>query len=235
MGSDLATVVVEPRLLVREALKSLMARNSYRIVCDAGAAEEIGTAAASHEIRLVVLGAQQASGGVPQAVAARKLWPDSKVVLLYEHASLADIYMLPTSQIDGCIPVSVSPDTLIRMLDVIVTADVRVLIAPDATSLPLQPAKSEERHQPQNKLDTLRPDDAECRPVLSKREMQILDGLVKGHANKVIARTCDITDATVKVHIRSILRKIRVTNRTQAAVWALRERPPAPRAYGYPN
>ena len=58
-------------------------------------------------------------------------------------------------------------------------------------------------------------------PSLSEREAQILDGLVKGHANKVIARTCDITEATVKVHMKSILRKIRVDNRTQAAIWAM--------------
>jgi two-component system nitrate/nitrite response regulator NarL len=38
---------------------------------------------------------------------------------------------------------------------------------------------------------------------------------VQGHANKVIARTCDIAEATVKVHIKSIPRKIRVVNRTQ--------------------
>ena len=49
----------------------------------------------------------------------------------------------------------------------------------------------------------------------------MLDGLVKGHANKVIARTCEITEATVKVHMKSILRKIRVANRTQAAIWAM--------------
>ena len=58
-------------------------------------------------------------------------------------------------------------------------------------------------------------------PHLSGREAQMLDGLVKGHANKVIARTCDITEATVKVHMKSILRKIRVDNRTQAAIWAI--------------
>jgi DNA-binding NarL/FixJ family response regulator len=58
-------------------------------------------------------------------------------------------------------------------------------------------------------------------PRLSNREWQILSGLVKGHANKVIARDCNITEATVKVHMKSILRKIRVDNRTQAAVWAL--------------
>ena len=60
-------------------------------------------------------------------------------------------------------------------------------------------------------------------PTLSGREIQILDGLVKGHANKVIARGCGISEATVKVHMKSILRKIRVANRTQAAVWALEQ------------
>ena len=58
-------------------------------------------------------------------------------------------------------------------------------------------------------------------PGLSEREAQILDGLVKGYANKMIARTCDISEATVKVHMKSIMRKIRVANRTQAAMWAI--------------
>ncbi len=45
--------------------------------------------------------------------------------------------------------------------------------------------------------------------------------MVRGHSNKMIARTCGVTDATIKVHMKSILRKIRVENRTQAAIWAL--------------
>ena len=49
----------------------------------------------------------------------------------------------------------------------------------------------------------------------------MLNGLVKGHPNKVIARTCNVTEATVKVHMKSILRKVRVDNRTQAAIWAM--------------
>ncbi len=58
-------------------------------------------------------------------------------------------------------------------------------------------------------------------PRISDRELQILDGLVKGHGNKMIARECAITEATVKVHMKSILRKICVANRTQAAIWAI--------------
>ena len=40
-------------------------------------------------------------------------------------------------------------------------------------------------------------------------------------SNKTIARSCSITEATVKVHLQSILRKISAQNRTQAALWAV--------------
>lgn len=55
---------------------------------------------------------------------------------------------------------------------------------------------------------------------LSERERQILRALSDGSPNKVIARQCAITEATVKVHLKAILRKLRVANRTQAAIWA---------------
>jgi len=58
-------------------------------------------------------------------------------------------------------------------------------------------------------------------PALSERERQIIDGLVKGQSNKTIARACGITEATVKVHMKAILRKVPCSNRTQVAIWAL--------------
>jgi len=56
---------------------------------------------------------------------------------------------------------------------------------------------------------------------LSARELEILRHLASGRANKVIANELRITEATVKVHVKGILRKIGATNRTQAAIWAL--------------
>ena len=56
---------------------------------------------------------------------------------------------------------------------------------------------------------------------LSERETQILRCLVDGLPNKLIARNLAITEATVKVHIKGLLRKLRVSNRTQAAVWGM--------------
>jgi two-component system nitrate/nitrite response regulator NarL len=58
-------------------------------------------------------------------------------------------------------------------------------------------------------------------PHLSARQKLILGCLLDGASNKAIARRMAIAEATVKVHVKAILRKIRVRNRTQAAVWAM--------------
>ena len=120
------------------------------------------------------------------------------------------------------------------------TKGARVMLVGDTQRLAIQAAQPGESNQSEIKLHS---DGAEHEDVsvsigvlqqhpvngpsarnhhsLSEREVRILDGLVKGLANKVIARTCDITEATVKSHMKSILRKIRIANRTQAAIWAM--------------
>ena len=56
--------------------------------------------------------------------------------------------------------------------------------------------------------------------TLSRRELLILRMLTEGASNKVIALKLVITESTVKVHMKAILRKLRLQNRTQAAMWA---------------
>jgi len=55
---------------------------------------------------------------------------------------------------------------------------------------------------------------------LSPRERDVLCCLMAGYPNKTIARQLDVCEATVKVHVKAILRKLKVRNRTQAAIWA---------------
>ena len=57
--------------------------------------------------------------------------------------------------------------------------------------------------------------------ALSDRETQILQCLMQGLSNKLIARKLDIAETTVKVHVKGLLRKLRAANRTQAAIWAV--------------
>jgi two-component system nitrate/nitrite response regulator NarL len=63
-------------------------------------------------------------------------------------------------------------------------------------------------------------DDAPLRQ-LSAREKVVLRCIIGGCSNKAIARRIAISEATVKVHVKSILRKIRVHSRTQAAIWGM--------------
>jgi two-component system nitrate/nitrite response regulator NarL len=254
------TIIIEPHLLLREALESLIESYSYRVVCSVGSAADIGSPSMMGDgPKLVILGAQSAENAATQAVSIRNLWSDSKIVLLFEHASIADFKKVLTSEIDGCVPLCVTPETLIRTLDLVMIEDARIVVTAGTKNLSNQPAQKEYSHQPEVETDEppsgstehetmpisvvtrqrTWPTVNDCsashlngykghtrwvlrnRPRLSEREAQIINGLVQGHANKVIARSCDISEATVKVHMKSILRKIHVANRTQAAVWAL--------------
>lgn len=55
---------------------------------------------------------------------------------------------------------------------------------------------------------------------LTEREREILECLAKGLNNKLIARSLGISDTTVKVHIKHLLSKLKLTSRLEAAVWA---------------
>ena len=55
---------------------------------------------------------------------------------------------------------------------------------------------------------------------LSTREWDVAHSLVSGSSNKLIARELFLSEATVKVHVKSILRKLHMANRTQVAIWA---------------
>jgi DNA-binding NarL/FixJ family response regulator len=57
---------------------------------------------------------------------------------------------------------------------------------------------------------------------LTRREMQVLAHIVEGHTNQRIAEDLAISYETVKEHVQHVLKKIGVTDRTQAAVWAVR-------------
>ncbi|MDR7520502.1 MAG: response regulator transcription factor, partial [Armatimonadota bacterium] len=60
-------------------------------------------------------------------------------------------------------------------------------------------------------------------PTLTPRERQVLELVARGDANKEIARALQISENTVKNHLRNILEKLHLQNRVQAVMYALRE------------
>jgi two-component system, NarL family, nitrate/nitrite response regulator NarL len=57
---------------------------------------------------------------------------------------------------------------------------------------------------------------------LTEREAEVLSLIAEGRSNKAIARNLSLSDSTVRVHVRSLLRKLKLQNRTQAALMASR-------------
>jgi two-component system nitrate/nitrite response regulator NarL len=226
MGERVATLIIEPRSLVREGLASFMASHSYHVVGGVASTADIGNSLLVADVpKLVILGALPAEEATTAASCIRELWPETKIILLFERASSTDYQNWQASEIDGCIPLSVSPDVLIGTLQRILDGDLKILlqeaasrsvIALPSARLPIAAVVTSE--EARNDFDgsfSIR-----VRHGLSEREEQILRDLVKGLSNKIIARKLDIAEATVKVHMKSILRKIRVANRTQGAIWA---------------
>jgi len=220
--------IIEPRALMREALISLMTSHSYHVVGAVASTCDIDKSMLGADVpKLVILGALPAEEAVAAAGCIRERWPETKIILLFEHASSADLQKLLASEIDGCIPLSASSDTLVGAFQQILAADHRILILKTATSSSVPRTgdwQEDDGLAQSDEVENGANDEAISIRIphgLSEREEQILRGLVKGHSNKLIARTCGVVEATIKVHMKSILRKIRVANRTQAAVWGL--------------
>ena len=74
----------------------------------------------------------------------------------------------------------------------------------------------------ENDLEPL--DAVQATRQLSSREIAILERIVRGDSNKLVARFFNIAEPTVKAHVKAIFRKLGASNRTQAAMWAVNNR-----------
>ena len=105
------------------------------------------------------------------------------------------------------------PDELVASLHNILTGNVAV--APGVTSVLAELVK---QGHPSSK------DDHQWFDGLTPREVEILKHLSEGQSNKVIAQRLEITDGTVKLHVKAVLRKLGVRSRVEAAVMAVENR-----------
>ncbi|MDX1465904.1 MAG: two-component system response regulator NarL [Halomonas sp.] len=111
---------------------------------------------------------------------------------------------------DGYLLKDMDPDDMIRQLRQAALG--RMVISERLTAL-LAEALRSQRSQPAT------PDIHS----LTQREREILRELAAGLSNKLIARQLDITEGTVKVHVKHLLKKLNLRSRVEAAVWAVQE------------
>ena len=140
-------------------------------------------------------------------------FPGVKAVLLTDSLSSTSLEIAVEGGANALLPKDISADALHYSLELVLLGE---QIFPTLQSL-LKPRTPSGGDLP---MMTSR------QVTLSTRERQILACLVDGQPNKTIARNLNMAEATVKVHLKALLRKIDAQNRTQAAIWGMNNSPP---------
>ena len=212
------TILVDANNLFREGLRRILSTTAYRVAKVVAAIDDIPLRSPQGSRRVLFLvGADDNYAAAAVAVGRLKAKnPTARVVVLSDHCELKEVLMLLRAGADGYLLKQISCDALIKALDLVMLR--LTIVAADNRILGVNEAVRDEDPEPAAPANVMTLAPALRR--LSDRETGILRGLMRGDSNKTIARQFGITEATVKVHVKAILRKIRVHNRTQAAVWA---------------
>lgn len=217
------TVIVAPGVLLREGIASLLQDTRYKVVARAATPSELSTfCCPKGQPTLAIIGIDLQNANLDQVAAGvrlvRSVMPNAKVMLVAEAAKPIDLQRVPGLSVDACIFSLCSRDTLIKVLE-LTFMDQHVFVFAKSVAAA---SKEDIDFDGSARVSPLAgSDDFGNGQNLSARESQVLACLAEGKSNKLIARACHISEATVKVHLKAILRKTKAHNRTQAAIWAI--------------
>ena len=203
MTEPCPTTLVEANCLFRDGLRYLLAGTRFAVAAEFSTVEHaLAHADAGAAPGLLVVGqAEPVPGDLEQL---RQACPAARLVVLADRVTIDGLRDAMAAGADGFLAKTVSPEALVQSLQLVMMGE---KVYPTNLASLLAEAGAP---VPQGSLRGL-----------SAREQEILHLLVTGASNKAIAIRLGITEATVKVHLKTVLRKVDVGNRTQAAVWAL--------------
>jgi two-component system, NarL family, nitrate/nitrite response regulator NarL len=217
--SDFVTILICKNILLREGLKHLLENTCFG-VSDTAPDE---TAPWRHHVdtrpALFIVDASNSSDKLLKIVELIKVrQPEAKIVLIADQFNVSFVRRGFAAGVDGFCSAANGLDVLIKLLELIMMGE-RILPGMLVHSLLSEMAAVDPILDQDSSITEALPPDPRILK-LSKREVEILRCIMRGETNKVIARKLEVTEATIKVHVKAILRKIGLANRTQAAMWA---------------
>ncbi len=222
---SLTTIVVGPNNLRRESCIRVLRSANFRIVDSVSRADDLrGKDAPS--LFLIVHAGNECGSLLEQIRLLTNRYSDTRVVVVADRYRPDELASVVRAGASGYFIESITLDAFIRSLELVMGGQT---VLP-TTLLPCILGSPDNRlvdHASAADEDEPIVADAETVPQLSPREALILSCLIEGESNKTIARKLNAAEATVKVHVKAILRKIRVHNRTQAAIWGMKNRQPS--------
>ena len=209
----LRVMIVDDHTLFRSGLSELLERRGIEVCAAVGDGEEGCRLAAELAPDVVLLDLRMPGlDGLSVLERIAALDPGCAVVMLTTSSDERDLVTSLRSGARGYLLKDMEPEQLVDAL--VAVTEGETVVAPEMTSVLAKVVKG-------GTVDSGQPDRFSS---LTPREFEILRHLSEGQSNKEIARDLGITDGTVKLHVRSILRKLEVRSRVEAAVIAVEER-----------
>jgi DNA-binding NarL/FixJ family response regulator len=219
-----ATILIGKSILLREGLARILRSANFRILVSASGADDLltSTLQPKRPLFLIVHTGADFDSALEQIKVLRDRHPSGRIAIVADHYRLADLVSAFRAGANGYFVNVMTCDAFIKSIELVMMGE--TVFPPAFLSLALN-AEGQRLEdilpRDENKEAIIVPGEDIMAPQLSPREKSILRCLIEGDSNKSIARKIDIAEATVKVHVKAILRKIRVQNRTQAAIWGM--------------
>lgn len=231
MASCVPTVIVDKSPLLRAGLMHILAGSRFRVTVSCSRLKDVQKSALNSRVCLALLGLDKDARAVLSEISVLKAQHEClRVVIFSDRFDLEELLAVIASGGDCYfLKNEISPDILLKSLELVLLGE--TIVPQQFTQLLRSQVRLQQEALSQgNYIETTVEDThLRCPPEgprtddvvrLSNRERMILLHLTQGASNKHIARELEIAEATVKTHIKALLRKIRVRNRTQAAMWA---------------
>ncbi|MDD5177278.1 MAG: two-component system response regulator NarL [Sterolibacterium sp.] len=202
-----SVVIIDDHPLFRKGVRQLLdLEPELEVVAEASSGEEGVQLAARHQPDLVLLDLNmKGMGGLKALEAIKSHNPERRVVILTVSDTSDDLIGTIRAGADGYLLKDMEPEELLAHIKEAVFG--RTVISAGLAGRLAKALREETTAKNRNVNE------------LTEREKEILRGLADGKSNKLIARDLDITEGTVKVHVKHLLRKLNFRSRVEAAVW----------------
>jgi two-component system, NarL family, nitrate/nitrite response regulator NarL len=235
--NKIPTIIIANNSLFREGLSRILSSERYEVVASTSILDiEVLGSLKQADSSLLVLGAGLDSD---DTVGQLNLYKDQQhngySVIITEHEKPLEIVSALQAGANACLTKDATSDALLKTIELVMLGETVVphgllshLLKCDESWLGEAGMESPPAAKPELDLGGVPHHSFDARPSgslsqLSTQEKRILSCLIVGDSNKMIARKVEIAEATVKVHVKAIFRKLGLKNRTQAAVWALNQ------------
>ncbi|OGO04412.1 MAG: hypothetical protein A2Y73_00030 [Chloroflexi bacterium RBG_13_56_8] len=208
-------LLVDDQAIVREGLKSMLGLEpDMAIVGEAGDGEQAIQLVRKSAPDIVLMDVRMPGmDGLAALERLKLLAPKTSVIMVTLYEDPDYLLRAVSSGAAGYVLKDTSREDLVRAIRV--ATEGGAIIAPNMMPQLLRRLREMTIATPQLDANTPEAD-------LSQRELQVLRLITEGHTNSEIAEKLFLSPTTIKTHVQNILRKLDVSDRTQAAVYAVR-------------